>query len=314
MAKKQAGAFRRAWRQSGLRGTKVFATALAAIAMALIAPRIAGLTSSLIAVGLVSVVSALVNAFISSAAEATAESAKKLTAVGAPSRDADAGGLEAAADGPTGPEGTSGLAAAATQVLPPASADSAPGAGDEPAGPGSSSSSEASGGSPTRLKRIFRSNYIYLVLFAVIAVVTIYVTYVVSHATGNTTLIRPTVTHELSEEERQALIDEAVSVTLATLGATEVPTDPVPGETPTPLTLDGLAAVQEAIDLRLTTLEGQEVTDNADVIAELERLQERLAELERQLEEAGVVTPSPLVPSPSPSPSPEQTPGPEVTG
>lgn len=314
MSTTSPGAFRRAWRKSGLSASKVIATALAAIAMALIAPRITGLTSSLIAVGLISVVSAVLNAFLSSAAEATADSAKRLAAVVpgvAGARAADHGSepdrgevawVEAGADVEAGAE-------VEAKVDPEAESGA-----DEAAGTAGTAGTDGTDAGTesvwmVRLRRVFHSNYIYLVLFAVIAVVTIGVTWAIADATGDTTLIRSSTVQVISEEQRQSIVDDAAADAARALKQGDVPAGLTADGSP--VTLDQLVLTNEELRLRLDQLESAEETDDADLLAQIDALTARIAELEARLAEAGIATPVPTAtPTPTPTPTPGVTPSP----
>ncbi|ROR96699.1 hypothetical protein EDD28_1289 [Salana multivorans] len=303
----RVGGFRRAWRRSGLNATKVVATGLAAITMALIAPRIAGLTSSLIAVGLISVATAVVNAFISSATEATADSAKRLARAGVaagvirvPASAVRATGVgEVAVD-----VAQAGVDDADAAVDGPVADDAAtvdPGA----AGEAEDADAEA-GPSPRmqRLQRVFRSNSVYLALFALIAIVTITASWIVAQATGDTTYVQPTVVYELSDEQKQEIIDEAVASARSAVESGDVPV----GETDdgTAITLDDLLTEYTDLRTRVDALDGTPSPEQSDLAAQLADLSDRIAELEAQLAATGTPSPTPT-PTETPSPSPEVT-------
>ena len=315
MAAKRVSFFRRAWQQAGLSTAKVVATALAAIAMALIAPRITGLTSSLIAVGLISVTSAVVNAFISSAAEATADSAKRLASVGLHGGINDrvlVAGLRRSGvpDDPADERSSSDdvdSEDAETGTESPDRSDEATAPEDDA---GSAPSTRV-----LRLQRLFRSNYIYVALFAVIAVVTIYASWAFAQATGDTTYIRSTTTTSISAEERQAIVDDAVAAALSSIESDEIPV----GETDdgTPVMLQELLTANADLTARLEQLESTSTTEQtteADLVAQIDALTQRIAELEAQLVEAGLATPAPTstpTPTPTPTPGVEDLPSPQ---
>lgn len=317
MAAKHLGFFRRAWRQAGLSTTKVVATALAAVAMALIAPKITGLTSSLIAVGLISVTSAIVNAFISSAAEATADSAKRLATVGLHG-GVDDRVLVAGLHRSGVPEDSTSRPDDAGEVAPDVVEDDA---GTAESAEAAASGEGASGATvdPTpsartlRLQRLFRSNYVYVALFAVIAVATITVSWAFAQATGNTTYIQPSVTTSISDAERQQIIDDAVAAALSSIESGEIPV----GETDdgTPVMLQELLTANADLTARLEQLESADTTEQtteADLLAQIDALTERIAELEAQLPGAGGATPtSTPTPTPTPTPGTETEPTPQ---
>ena len=257
-----------AWADTGLSLGKVLAAALAAITMALLSPQIMSLANSVLVVGVVSVVSALVGAVYTFVVSLTSRGAKKVVA----------------------------------PVLGTGSTDLESAEPDEP------EDLETSSGWRKRL----RPAIVYTSLFLLISVVTIAASWTVAHgAEGDTQVYRFSTTAELSEEDRQEIIDEAVSLAPQpqpekvvereiTEPAEAVSTQVAPQSVDSGLaySVESLRAENDALKRRLSELEAKvasqgdgEELNISELVPSLDDLRSQITGLEDRLNSLEAVEP-----------------------
>lgn len=313
MARKaRKGRRRSAWRdalsQSKLSLTQLISTALAAITMAVVSSRLTSFSSSILIVGLISMVSAVSSEFYRILVTASAEKTKQVVAPilgeghagehGAHSGAAasDAGEAKTLVEGDLT---TTQVATAAPQAVVVES--------DAPDSDEGDSTDTQSEESPSTAKRLFQAllhNQVVQMsfVFLVVALITVGVSYVVARAQGGDEFhTYTTVQQSLSEEEKQALLDEA-SAKAKTEGETtpgQTNTDPLNAaeqdlnadETLPDADLEQLR--QENADLKASIANLQAALEAGN--AQMENMMARLNALEQQLAEQG--------PAPAPTPT-----------
>ena len=209
---------RKAWKsitaQSRLSVPQVSATALAAITMAVVSSRLTSFSSSILIVGLISVVSALASEFYRILITSSAEKTKQVVAPIIPSLAGEDRGQRGES---TGVEADTTVDTDRTEVQPALDdtvvapvADVVTGHVTEPTtAPASYEQSKH-----PILSAIFHNQVVQMsLIFLVVALITVGISYGVARAQGGdqfTSYTSNTVEQTLTDEQRQALIDETV--------------------------------------------------------------------------------------------------------
>lgn len=313
--------FRKAWRsaraQSRLTVTQVTATSLAAITMAVVSARLTSFSSSILIVGVISAISAFASEFYRIVITASAEGTKKAVA---PILEVESHG-----SGEGGGVGTAGSTeedvadtvvsataegsdVATTRVLAPERPAGSGGA--DPVGtPSTEEGGAADTGKPKHpfLNALRHNQLLQMsIIFLIVALITVGVSYGVARAQGKTEINNnyTTVEQTLTEEQKQQVLDEAAQVAKEQVTQTgtdqqatdQTTTDQGTAEQPADTTVD--EGVQAELDALKTENEGLRTsveTLTAQLDAEKVRtddLAERLAALEALLAAQGAQTPT----------------------
>lgn len=297
---------RKAWRsmlaQSRLTVTQIAATSLAAITMAIVSARLTSFSSSILIVGVISAISAMSSEFYRIVITASAEGTKKAVA---PILEAES--HEASGEGEGDGVGEPQTHAEATTVVEPGAhlgetpstkESEATGAENVP-----SDSTEVDGKRKHPLLNALLHNQLMQmsVIFLIVALITVGVSYGVARAQGKTEINNSytTVEQSLTEEQKQQLLDEATQavkdqVALADTNqqatdqsATEQPADPTQSEA-VQAELDALKTDNEELRTSVETLTSQLEAEKART----DDLSTRLAALEALLAAQGVQAPT----------------------
>lgn len=265
---KPSTTFKQSLKNSGLSTSKIVGSAVAAILMSIITPRIAGLSGSVLIVGLVSAVSIVVGSFTTATTETVVTTTKKV----APSLIVE-----------TTDEKT-------TEV-------------EEPSG----ESGEQKSHSKFKPKEFF-SKYAYLLMFILVSLLTIGSVAIISTVTGNQNLYSGSVyVRELTEAQKVDLIDEITSNVIQQIEVPPTVVEEVRPEEGLPvepnqeteseensqkpenqieggsLTLEEqIRALQEEISNLESQINRQETNTNEDLKKEIENLAQRIEKLELQ--------------------------------
>lgn len=268
---------RKAWRsmraQSRLTVTQVAATSLAAITMAIVSARLTSFSSSILIVGVISAISAMSSEFYRIVITASAEGTKKAVA---PILEAESHGAsgEGAAE-PTGPDDDADGAPVET---PSTQNDEAA----EDRGRSDGSGEGAGEGDKKRrhplLNALLHNQLLQMsVIFLIVALITVGVSYGVARAQGRTEINNnyTTVEQTLTEEEKQQILDQAAQAAkeeAAQTGSEQA-------------TTDGSNSGQPDTDQPADTTENEGVQAEIDALrAENEGLRTSIDTLTAQLE------------------------------
>ena len=285
---------RKTWKsitaQSRLSVPQVSATALAAITMAVVSSRLTSFSSSILIVGLISVVSALASEFYRILITSSAEKTKQVVAPILPvlAGEERSQGAEATADGTETAVHTDLTTTQPTlddTVVAPV-ADVVSGHVTEPSHEGTP---EQQSKHPI-LSAVFHNQVVQMsLIFLVVALITVGISYGVARAQGGdqfNSYTTNTVEQTLTDEQRQALVDETVQRVQQQLaeqdqsaGQTDGDSGSQSGAAPSDLTqiLQENARLQEEVASLSALLETeQQKTD--DLAARLEALEQQLGQ------------------------------------
>ena len=288
--KKKRHRLRNAWKslseQSRLSVPQLIATALAAITMAVVSSRLTSFSSSILIVGLISVVSALSSEFYRIVVTASAEKTKEVVAPV----------IGVATSRSTGND-TTVVALDETVVAPKTDGEGVAGADGEDRGGHADEDDHAGAGTHEKARPVASAllhNQVVQMsfVFLLVALITVGVSYMVARAQGGDEFnTYTTVEQTLSDEEKQALVDEAAQKAQAEASQqqdsqedqTPEVTEPQPGEEQDQdlaAQVEALqrenAALQDALDSLSANLAAEQ-DQISDLLARLEALESRLA-------------------------------------
>ena len=285
---------RKTWKsitaQSRLSVPQVSATALAAITMAVVSSRLTSFSSSILIVGLISVVSALASEFYRILITSSAEKTKQVVAPILPvlAGEERSQGAEATADGTETAVHTD-----LTTTQPTLDDTVVAPVADVVTGRVTESSAEAGSEEQSKhpiLSALFHNQVVQMsLIFLIVALITVGISYGVARAQGGdqfNSYTTNTVEQTLTDEQRQALVDETAQRVQQQLaeqdqnaGQTDGESGSQSGAAPSDLTqiLQENARLQDEVASLSALLETeQQKTD--DLAARLEALEQQLGQ------------------------------------